>query len=69
MVRKKENINLFWLSAIQKYIDDTDNLKFIEVPDKSWMEVDYHPDYNTVKDKIEGYVKKLHFLDFRQKHS
>jgi len=44
MVRKKLDLSTFWLEAIQGYINEENDLKYVEVPVGSWMEIDFHQD-------------------------
>jgi len=52
MLRTKESLNVFWLSAIQKLIKENTEVKFHECSRHDWAELDFHIDLQYLKSKI-----------------
>lgn len=55
MVRDKENLNAWYLRAIQEMIDDGITVKPCEIGDLPWMEIDFPEDYK----KAQSFYKIL----------
>ncbi len=48
MARDKENINVFWLHAIQKYMNGQGGISYLEIPAEHWFEMDFHHDFSMI---------------------
>ena len=59
MVREPENINVFYLQAIQKIIDKGYPVHFSICDEKDWGEIDFHPDLKLIRQ----YVSKTNLVD------
>jgi choline kinase len=55
MVRSKENLNLFYLSVIQKIIDDGFPVHYCECLLEDWLEIDFHPDLRSLRNNIDRF--------------
>ncbi len=53
MVRQKENINLFYLSAIQTIIDKGYSVHMSECSPDHWGELDFHPDLLFIREYVK----------------
>lgn len=49
MVREPENMNNFYLKAIQKIIDKGFPVHFSQCDEKDWGEIDFHPDLEMIR--------------------
>lgn len=56
MVRSKEHLDIFYLSAIQRMIDNGHNVSFVEIPPNAWAEIDFHPDLKLIQEKMENFI-------------
>jgi len=45
MVRHRENLGVYYLTAIQQVIDDGEKICAIDIDGKAWAEIDYPEDY------------------------
>jgi choline kinase len=59
MVRKKENLNIFYLQAIQEIINKGYPVHFSKCAPDDWAELDFHPDLVLIKQ----YLKKSNLID------
>ncbi|MBI2139347.1 phosphocholine cytidylyltransferase family protein [Candidatus Woesearchaeota archaeon] len=59
MVRKKENLQSFYLEAVNELIKEGHTLDFIAIPAKDWAEIDFHPDYELVMKNIDGFHRGM----------
>lgn len=57
MIRKKENLNIFYLEAINKFIHEGYTMNFVEINEDEWAEIDFHPDYKLVQENIGKFHK------------
>ena len=64
IIRNPESFKVFWLKAIQAFIDQENALYYFEVPPESWAEIDFHPEFNLIKNHIAKYIHKQDFLNF-----
>ena len=52
MVRHPENLNLFYLRAIQELIDDGIPVHFSRCEESAWGEIDFHPDLELIRNHV-----------------
>ncbi len=52
MVREPENLNVFYLKAIQKIIDNGHPVHFSRCDPKDWGEIDFHPDLELIRQYV-----------------
>ncbi len=52
MVRDPENLNVFYLRAIQNIIDAGHEVHFSECNPKDWGEIDFHPDLEMIRQYV-----------------
>jgi len=62
MVRLKENHNVFYLQALQELMDDGYEIKYVEIPEDHWAEIDVHTDLDFVKSRIRENLKKINIF-------
>jgi len=55
MVRKKENLNIFYLAALQQIMDDYFPVHYYECSADDWGEIDFHPDLDLIRENITTY--------------
>ncbi|MHA1410629.1 MAG: phosphocholine cytidylyltransferase family protein [Candidatus Odinarchaeia archaeon] len=61
MVRDKKNHNIFYLSIFQELIDMGIPCNYVEVAEKDWAELDFHPDLEIIRSKLDIFTKKWKF--------
>jgi choline kinase len=57
MVRKKENINVFYLEIFQELINQGTMMEYYEVDADDWAEIDFHPDLEDIRKEIFNFDK------------
>lgn len=57
MVREQESKRVFWLSAIQRIINEGSPVHFAECEPTDWAEIDFHPDLELIRKNLECYSK------------
>jgi len=67
MVRYKENINLFYLSAIQRIIDNGYPVHMSKCSAKHWGELDFHPDLLFIREYVKQENLAKVILDSQEK--
>ncbi len=55
MIRDKKNLNVFYLEAINRLIEEGYAMYYVEVDENDWAEIDFHPDYELIKKNIEKF--------------
>ena len=55
MVRKKENLNKFYLATLQQIMDDGFPVHYFECSVRDWGEIDIHPDLKYIQKNIDKY--------------
>lgn len=55
MVRKKENLNKFYLAALQQIMNDGFPVHYFECSMGEWGEIDFHPDLKHIQKNIDKY--------------
>jgi choline kinase len=56
LIRNKEYINKFWLEIFNFLVDNGYVVKTVEIDKDDWREVDFHPDFETLRRLIlEGF--------------
>lgn len=53
MVRKEKNMNVFYLKAIQKIINDGHSVEYSECQVEDWGEMDFHPDLMFIREYVK----------------
>jgi len=53
IVRSKKALKFYWLEAIQRLIDEKNEVNYVEVPPESWAEIDIHDDYEHLQEFIK----------------
>ena len=59
LVRSKKALKFYWLEAIQRLIDEKNEVNYVEVPSDSWAEIDIHDDYEYLQEFIKGKLKAV----------
>ena len=59
MLVEEENHQIFYLAALQELMDDGNDVISCKVSEDSWAEIDFHPDVNDVRNKIELFARKI----------
>jgi L-glutamine-phosphate cytidylyltransferase len=59
MLRNEVNHNKFYLHVLQKIMNKGIAISYCEVSSNDWAEIDYHPDVQDVRDKVDFFVQKL----------
>lgn len=57
MVRKKENLHVFYLEIFQELINQGTMMGYYEVDADDWAEIDFHPDLEDIRKKIFNFDK------------
>ena len=57
MVRDKENLNKFYLQAMQQVMDDRFPVNYSECSEEDWSEVDFHPDLTTIRNNLDKFTQ------------
>ena len=57
MVRKKENLNVFYLEIFQELINQGTMMEYYEVDADDWAEIDFHPDLEDIRKEIFNFDK------------
>lgn len=57
MVRKKENLHVFYLEMFQELINQGTGIGYYEVDANDWAEIDFHPDLEDIRKKIFTFEK------------
>ena len=57
MVRKKENLNVFYLEIFQELINQGTMMGYYEVDADDWAEIDFHPDLEDIRKEIFNFDK------------
>ena len=57
MVRKKENLHVFYLEIFQELINQGTMMGYYEVDADDWAEIDFHPDLKDIRKKIFNFDK------------
>ena len=57
MVRKKENLNVFYLEIFQELINQGTMMEYYEVDADDWAEIDFHPDLDDIRKEIFNFDK------------
>ncbi len=57
MVRKKENLNVFYLEIFQELINQGTMMEYYEVDADDWAEIDFHPDLEDIRKEIFNFNK------------
>ena len=57
MVRKKENLNVFYLEIFQELINQVTMMEYYEVDADDWAEIDFHPDLEDIRKEIFNFDK------------
>lgn len=55
MVRKRENLDVFYLAALQQIMDDAFPVHYFECSAEDWGEIDFHPDLKFIRENIDRY--------------
>lgn len=55
MVRRRENLNKFYLAALQRIMDDGFPVRYFECSTEDWGEIDFHPDLKFIQENIDRY--------------
>ncbi len=63
MVRDKNNLNVFYLSAIQELIDEGYPVHYVVVSEEEWAEIDFHPDLKLIERNITKFHKNILKMD------
>jgi choline kinase len=59
MLRKESNHQIFYLSALQLLMNKGEEIHSCEVDATAWAEIDFHPDVDDVRSKIDLFMNKL----------
>ena len=59
MMRSEDNHQKFYLQALQRIMDSGMHVNFCDVSPNDWAEIDFHPDVNDVRAKVDSFVKKI----------
>ena len=59
MVRKKENMNIFYLAALQEIMDKGYAVNYFECSKDDWAEIDFHSDLSFIRQHIEKYAADI----------
>jgi len=59
MLRDEADHQKFYLAALQKIMDRGFPLTLCEVEENDWAEIDFHPDVNDVRAKVDFFVKRV----------
>ena len=59
MLREESNHQIFYLSALQTLMNNGEAIHSCEVDASSWAEIDFHPDVEDVRSKIDLFINKL----------
>lgn len=59
MLRKESNHQIFYLSALQLLMSKGEEILSCEVDASAWAEIDFHPDVDDVRSKIDLFINKL----------
>ena len=59
MMRNEDNHQKFYLHALQGIMDSGIHVNFCDVNPNDWAEIDFHPDVNDVRAKVDSFVKKI----------
>ena len=62
MVRRPENLEVFYLQALQNMMDDGLPVGYVDCAPEEWCEVDFHPDLKMVKDHLLSKLVLPEFL-------
>ena len=57
MVRKKENLHVFYLEIFQELINQGTMMEYYEVDADDWAEIDFHPDLEDIRKEIFNFDK------------
>jgi len=57
IVRSKKAFRFYWLEAIQRLINENNEVNYVEVPANSWVEIDIHDDYKYLQEFIRQKIK------------
>jgi choline kinase len=52
MVREKENLDTYYLQAIQNLMDNGVPVNYVECSPDEWAEIDFHPDLTSVREAL-----------------
>ncbi|MBU8922900.1 MAG: phosphocholine cytidylyltransferase family protein [Bacteroidales bacterium] len=59
MVRNKENMNIFYLAALQEIMDRGYPVNYFECSEDDWAEIDFHSDLSFIRQHIEKYAADI----------
>jgi len=59
IVRSEEALKFYWLEAIQRLIDEKNEVNYVEVPVDSWTEIDVHDDYEHLQELIRRKISAI----------
>jgi len=59
MMKDLTNHQKFYLHALQKIMDSGIVVNSCIIDDKAWAEIDFHPDINDVRLRVDEFVKKI----------
>lgn len=57
LLKDKAYLNRFWLETFNALAHDGVYTKTIEIPARSWAEVDFHPDIATIREELSARLK------------
>ncbi len=59
MVRREENMNVFYLAALQEIMDMGFPVNYHECSREDWAEIDFHNDLSFIREHIEKYAADI----------
>ena len=59
MLREEKNHQIFYLAALQEIMDQGFSVASCEIEPHDWAEIDFHPDVNDVREKIDVFIQKV----------
>ena len=59
MVREKENLDTYYLQAIQNLMDSGLPVNYVECSPDEWAEIDIHPDLTSVREALGSKLSKI----------